>query len=613
MHTYRASAGPPTRRGWRLAGVVSALTLASTFVAPAASAAEGDPAPQADGNAAEAPGHADDTTNARAGSRGGSLGALSHRDLPDQANDRAGGNDNANENANAGGNPNENAGGNPNENAGGNPNEDAGDGAPATTGQNASDGTLPEHAADPAQDNANVGGGQGGDGEDPAGGQGNRGFVQVSSDHDFFPPNNDPHVGCEFWLAFYNFREGTERARVTFTLQPPTGGPGVELTDYPRTVALNGEDTNGVTLNGFQRYDLATALAGLERHGQQGYHVKVTIETTPEDVSADLKHHVFWVDCDAAPAEREEEEETADLRVQKRVVGAEPPGDDTTFTVAVTCDGTTVDAVLVAGETWRWNEDADAATEADVDDVGPGSECSITETEDRGADPVTVTFDGADVDQGEVVTLVANASNRFLITNAFGELVTAPGGDDEEVEGPGGQPGGDSAEGGGDRDLGVGGERVDAAPGAEGDDVAAPADEEEAGGAPVTDRRGGDGQPAVAAGVDELPRTGIPSSVLLVLAIAMIALGTAALRRSAGAEVAEVVVESRPAAVGSRTAAVELPGPRSDWTSASPGHVSPGGERIRRIQRWLAALAVGCALLAAGAQGTRDEAALVPV
>ena len=124
---------------------------------------------------------------------------------------------------------------------------------------------------------------------------GNNGTIKIDAapfdDH----PNNEPHVDCVFQVDFYGFDEGDLYAEVIFEGHAPTGG-GTLLTDR----VFIGEDANdgGGSEAGHDAratYDLTDALADIEPHPQQGWHVKLTIHADGSR-GADTKHKVFWVD-----------------------------------------------------------------------------------------------------------------------------------------------------------------------------------------------------------------------------------------------------------------------------------------------------------------------------
>jgi hypothetical protein len=131
----------------------------------------------------------------------------------------------------------------------------------------------------------------------PAGGQsvppGNNGTVKVDGVVFDTDPDNEPHVGCEFQVDLYGYDEGDLSATVTFQAWAPTGDRGpVLLTDELDI----GEDPagGGTDLDAEETYDLSEALAGIEPHDQQGWHVKLTIHAEGS-IGADTKYKVFWV------------------------------------------------------------------------------------------------------------------------------------------------------------------------------------------------------------------------------------------------------------------------------------------------------------------------------
>jgi hypothetical protein len=124
---------------------------------------------------------------------------------------------------------------------------------------------------------------------------GNNGTIKIDAapfdDH----PNNEPHVDCVFQVDFYGFDEGDHHADVIFEGHAPTGG-GTLLTDR----VFIGEDANDgggseAGLDASATYDLTEALADIEPHARQGWHVKLTIHADGSR-GADTKHKVFWVD-----------------------------------------------------------------------------------------------------------------------------------------------------------------------------------------------------------------------------------------------------------------------------------------------------------------------------
>ena len=114
---------------------------------------------------------------------------------------------------------------------------------------------------------------------------GNNGTVKISGVEMDSVPNNQPHVGCDFFIEWFNFDEGVS-STVTFAMHAPTADVGLSGTD-PSVVPLSGDPAGGS-----QAYTLE--FDGLP-HPVQGYHVKLTVNT-PGSIGADKKHKVFWVE-----------------------------------------------------------------------------------------------------------------------------------------------------------------------------------------------------------------------------------------------------------------------------------------------------------------------------
>ncbi|MHB8398502.1 MAG: hypothetical protein ACYDCI_06160 [Candidatus Limnocylindrales bacterium] len=122
---------------------------------------------------------------------------------------------------------------------------------------------------------------------------GNNGTVKV--DGNAFTnggPDNDPHLGCTFYVEWFSF-DSAVTSTVTFTIQPPSGQFDVLLTDQ-FTLSDNGQQGAGHAFDGQKLYDLGGLLSSYFYQPEQGYHVELTIDT-PHSNGADNKHKVFWV------------------------------------------------------------------------------------------------------------------------------------------------------------------------------------------------------------------------------------------------------------------------------------------------------------------------------
>jgi hypothetical protein len=120
---------------------------------------------------------------------------------------------------------------------------------------------------------------------------GNNGTVKIDGVEFDSHPDNQPHVGCTFQVDFYGFDEGDLDATVTFEAVAPTVG-GELVTDE---IAI-GEDAagGGTDLDGAGTYDLTDALAAIEPHPLQGWHVRLTVHAEGSQ-GADTKFKEFWV------------------------------------------------------------------------------------------------------------------------------------------------------------------------------------------------------------------------------------------------------------------------------------------------------------------------------
>jgi LPXTG-motif cell wall-anchored protein len=130
---------------------------------------------------------------------------------------------------------------------------------------------------------------------------GNNGTVKIQSTDVDGPDNpdpaNDPHVPCTFQLAFFGF-DTNQTAKITFTIQPPSGTGDAVLLSETRTVS---DDPAGgsADVDAVFTYDASTwGLGAYTAQVNQGYHVKLTIESA--GVPSGVKHKVFWLQC-AAP------------------------------------------------------------------------------------------------------------------------------------------------------------------------------------------------------------------------------------------------------------------------------------------------------------------------
>lgn len=124
---------------------------------------------------------------------------------------------------------------------------------------------------------------------------GNNGTVKINA-QDGADIANDPHVPCDFQLAFFGF-DANQTATITFTIHPPSGSGDVLLSET-RTISTDAAAGGKNDVDEVIPYS-GTSF-GLDRftaQPQQGFHVKLTIESP--GVPGGVKHKVFWLECAA--------------------------------------------------------------------------------------------------------------------------------------------------------------------------------------------------------------------------------------------------------------------------------------------------------------------------
>ncbi|GAA4372125.1 hypothetical protein [Nocardioides caricicola] len=136
-------------------------------------------------------------------------------------------------------------------------------------------------------------------GASPAQASGNSGTVKISEVGGAADESNDPHVGCSFDVQWYGFDRSS--SAVTFASWAPTQAADLTVSG-PAAVPL-GNPASGSELNTIQTYTLAFTGAD---PAAQGYHVKLTVETTrPDGRKGVTKYKTFWVDCEREDASTE--------------------------------------------------------------------------------------------------------------------------------------------------------------------------------------------------------------------------------------------------------------------------------------------------------------------
>jgi hypothetical protein len=112
---------------------------------------------------------------------------------------------------------------------------------------------------------------------------GNNGTVKIDGVEFDSHPNNEPHVGCRFQIDFTGY-DARQQVSAEVVGHAPTGG-GL-LASASDT--LNSAGVGRITLNFTNR------LEGITPHPEQGYHLKLTVDTG----KGGGKHKVFWVECE---------------------------------------------------------------------------------------------------------------------------------------------------------------------------------------------------------------------------------------------------------------------------------------------------------------------------
>jgi hypothetical protein len=193
---------------------------------------------------------------------------------------------------------------------------------PGNEGQNGGDGEAGGNSASTQNDTGD---------EAKPDRPGNNGTVKIAPYGEMDGiPNNTPHVGCQFQVEWFGFDEGDEIvSTVNFAMQAPTEG---DLKTSGDTSVFVGEDAAGGAGNDPDGSSAYTLSFTGEPHPQQGYHVKLTVET-PYSQGSDRKSKVFWVqDCAGeetlSPGDTEDTEDEVAGVEQERDENRGGPTDD---------------------------------------------------------------------------------------------------------------------------------------------------------------------------------------------------------------------------------------------------------------------------------------------
>jgi hypothetical protein len=169
---------------------------------------------------------------------------------------------------------------------------------------------------------------------------GNNGTIKIHrTDTDQTDHANEPHVGCEFNVEFFGFDGYANSSEMSFSLWSPTQPDEPVL--YTRHVDLTVDNrVNGAEWDHEETFTAAQIIGtnAVEPQAQQGYHVKLTVET--DDAApqgATVKHKVFWMQ----PCETSTSTSTTALHGTTTTTAA---GGNTTTTTAAGGNTTTTTA-----------------------------------------------------------------------------------------------------------------------------------------------------------------------------------------------------------------------------------------------------------------------------
>jgi Domain of unknown function (DUF5979) len=206
---------------------------------------------------------------------------------------------------------------------------------------------------------------------------------------------------------------------------------------------LSGATNAGTTLNSAQ-----WSIAGLHpedtpggglQGGNADWFVINSFDTTPTDMTATTDGALETPNPNDPPGTLQTELRVShscgsgapaegSLDVLKVVSGSGEPDPGATFTIAVDCDDDAFDTTLVFDASGNLTSGTSPITGIPV-----GTQCTVTETGNGGADGVTYTPGGA---SPPTVTIVGNQTVTVTVTNNF--IETGPGGTDNPPENPNG-------------------------------------------------------------------------------------------------------------------------------------------------------------------------------
>jgi hypothetical protein len=216
--------------------------------------------------------------------------------------------------------------------------------------------------------------------------------------------SNEPHVGCTFLVEWFDFDPGAS-STVTFSMQSPTDTPTTAGASTSMSFGPYTLDAGG---NGNHSFDISDLVKNFTSRPNQGFHVKLDIETTWSNGS-DSKHKTFWVTSCVNPPPQ-----TGSVSLAKLVSGPAPAGDpDYSLSVTSSDPGATLNSPV--------SMKASGAPVTVASDVAVGSTVTITETGANGASSTSYSVDGGAAQPGTtvVVTVSSTGTVAVVATNAF--------------------------------------------------------------------------------------------------------------------------------------------------------------------------------------------------
>jgi hypothetical protein len=183
------------------------------------------------------------------------------------------------------------------------------------------------------------------------GAPGNNGTVKVGDETDLDEevPENDPHLPCTFNVQWFNYDSGWGEltSQVDLALHAPTDeAAGVTMTvegdQAPTFTGNGGQPGAGDGRDHLEWYTLS--FTG-DPHPEQGYHVKVTVDT-PHSKGSTTKSKVFWV----GPCAEDEETPTSPAAPSADVPSSDATETPTTTESSPTTDASDVPATILPSE-----------------------------------------------------------------------------------------------------------------------------------------------------------------------------------------------------------------------------------------------------------------------